>query len=332
MNERSSPKHSKKHRKHRSSRKSSRHDSHRRSSSKSRSRERRPRSSRSRSPSRSRNRSRRKRRHKSSKSDRKDKKKLEEQKQSRFSATIATTLRVAANAGMHPRMMAGGRPRESKKMRELYVGQLPPNMTTQTVFQLFDAPCKMLPECTEGLPPVRGVVMGRNGYYCHVEMQSLALAAAAKGIFHNIELRGRRLIVRSYYDHPEHVRNGNLAAMGKMNAMGNMNALSGMLGNGMLGNALNPGWGAMMPQMPSMVLGNPSPIDAAQQLLSVMSPVPAKAPAPILVPQPPLPPKEIAIPPELQVTPGAASSTKADVAPPLPVSTPSNSSTNIDAS
>jgi len=87
-------------------------------------------------------------------------------------------------------------PLEGRKQRELFVGQLPPNIGGETISELFTPACQLLPEYNAAMgPPVLNVDIHSSGTYGFVEFQSHDLATAAKGIFHNMEVLGKKLTV-----------------------------------------------------------------------------------------------------------------------------------------
>jgi len=85
---------------------------------------------------------------------------------------------------------------ETKKQRELFVGQLPVGITAEAVRDLFVSGCQHLPEYRAEMgPPVINVDMSSSNQYCFVEFQSHDLATAAKGIFNDLEVLGKKLTV-----------------------------------------------------------------------------------------------------------------------------------------
>mmetsp|Transcript_32679 Transcript_32679/g.84713 ORF Transcript_32679/g.84713 Transcript_32679/m.84713 type:complete len:441 (+) Transcript_32679:31-1353(+) len=85
---------------------------------------------------------------------------------------------------------------ETKKQRELFVGQLPLGINAQQIRELFEQACMHLPDFRSDLgAPVLNVDLHTSGTYAFVEFQSHGLATSAKGLFHNMEVMGKRLTV-----------------------------------------------------------------------------------------------------------------------------------------
>lgn len=113
-------------------------------------------------------------------------------------------------------------PLEGRKQRELFIGQLPTNITPEAISDLFTPACQLLPEYNPSLgPPILNVDIHTSGTYGFAEFQSHDLATAAKGIFHNMEVLGKKLTVDrpSGYAAPGQVPSLLPAAMQSIGAM-----------------------------------------------------------------------------------------------------------------
>ena len=84
-----------------------------------------------------------------------------------------------------------------KKLRELYVGNLPAGaINADLIKELFEPACKVLPEFNPALgSPVVSVDMQGEGRFAFVEFQNESLCNKALLLFHGMEVLGRRITV-----------------------------------------------------------------------------------------------------------------------------------------
>jgi len=111
-------------------------------------------------------------------------------------------LAVAANEALPPMTLLGAassavRP-ETKKARELYIGNLTVGMVSSAMLkELFAQPLLTLPgaEDGSGVPPVIDARVDAGGKFAFVEFRSEELASTALALFNNMELCGRPMQV-----------------------------------------------------------------------------------------------------------------------------------------
>jgi hypothetical protein len=97
--------------------------------------------------------------------------------------------------------MANAAELQSKKQRELYVGNMHPGvMNPDCIRELFEPACRLLPEYVEldqdkHPSPVQSVDFGGDGRFAFIEFASDALATVAMLVFNQVELLGKRISV-----------------------------------------------------------------------------------------------------------------------------------------
>lgn len=83
---------------------------------------------------------------------------------------------------------------ETRRARQVYVGNLSEKFTVQIIRDLFEPACRKLPEFN---PILSSAVVNveMHDRFAFVELQNEAMAASVLGLFNNVEVLGRRIFV-----------------------------------------------------------------------------------------------------------------------------------------
>ena len=127
------------------------------------------------------------------------------------------------NQGILPQKVGLGASHD-KKLRELYVGNLPAGaINADLIKELFEPACEVMQEFNPSLgPPVISVDLQGDGRFAFVEFQNEALCNAALQIFNGMEVLGRRITV----GRPQ----GYAAGAGSASSTGSLGSLSAPIG------------------------------------------------------------------------------------------------------
>mmetsp|Transcript_14660 Transcript_14660/g.43583 ORF Transcript_14660/g.43583 Transcript_14660/m.43583 type:complete len:410 (-) Transcript_14660:289-1518(-) len=164
--------------------------------------------------------------------------------------------RFGLTGGIVGDRVAAGVTQDTKKQRELYIGNLAVGAVTPVMLkELFTVPLSTLPEqAASQLPPVLEARVDPNGKFAFIEFASEELCTTALNLFNGMELCGREMKIArpaGYVPPPA----GAAAGMGGMGGMmGGMGGAGG-LGGGMVPQpppGLPPGLAGLVPTPPSV--------------------------------------------------------------------------------
>jgi RNA recognition motif-containing protein len=83
---------------------------------------------------------------------------------------------------------------ETRRARQIYVGNLSEKFTVQILRDLFEPACRKLPEFNSSLSAAV-VNVEMHDRFAFVELQNEAMAGSVLGLFNNVDVLGRRIFV-----------------------------------------------------------------------------------------------------------------------------------------